>query len=102
MVLELKECNSFEEHINIKTWTEETDTHIGTKTEECYSVKGFVSISLAEFKQAWFEATEEAMDWQSLEAKLEIDYKYYFENESFEISDKYEIRKDRVTWKLEE
>ena len=96
MILELEECQSFENHINIEVVIDEIDTHIGVKTEQYYKVDGFVSISLAEFKQAWFEACEEAMDWEGLEATLEISFKHIYNDETFDISDKYIIKKDRV------
>jgi hypothetical protein len=83
MLLELKECSSFENHIMINTWSDTIDTHIGTKTEEGFTVGGYVSISLEEFKESWKKAVELSIDDRELLAELEIWYYFEYENEIF-------------------
>ena len=102
MLLELKECSSFEEHIKVKAWSDTIDTHRGTKTEEGFTVSGYVSISLEEFKKAWKKAVELAIDDTELTAELEIWYYFEYEHEIFNVVDEYEIKKDRVIFRLEE
>ena len=102
MILELANCKSFKSHIKVNTWSDTIDTHIGTKTEEGFDVTGYVSISIEEFKQAWQKAVDEAIDYIDLAAELEIDFCFEYENESFYIVDEYEIKNNRVVFRLEE
>jgi poly-beta-hydroxyalkanoate depolymerase len=101
MVLELEKCKSFESHIKVKTWSDTIDTLIGMKRISGFTVSGFVSISLEEFKEAWKKAVELAVEDTELTAELEIEYYFEYENEIFNILDEYQIKNDRVIFKLE-
>jgi hypothetical protein len=101
MVLELEKCKSFESHIKVNAWSDTIDTLIGMKQISGFNVSGFVSISLEEFKDAWKKAVEFAIDDTELTAELEIEYYFEYENELFNVLDEYQIKNDRVIFKLE-
>ena len=101
MILELEKCKSFRNNILVRTFTDTIDTHIGIKTEEGFTVSGYVSISLEEFKEAWKKAVELAIDDTELTTELEIYFCFEYEYELFDVTDEYEIKDNRVIFRLE-
>ena len=97
----LEELPSFKENIKIKYWSDTIDTHIGTKTEEGFTVTGNVSISLEDFKKEQLKALELMIDDQERVLVFDFEYAYVFENEVFYVVDEYKIVDDRVIFDLE-
>ena len=97
----LEELPSFKENIKVKHYSDTIDTHIGTKTEESFTVTGNVSISLEDFKKEQTEALEMMMEDSERVLVFEFEYAYVYENEVFYVVDDYRIEKGRVIFDLE-
>ena len=97
----LEEMPSFKENIKVKHYSDTIDTHIGTKTEEGFTVTGSVSISLEDFRKEQLEALEMMMEDSERVLVFEFEYAYVYENEVFYVVDDYRMEKDRVIFDLE-
>ena len=97
----LEELSSFKENIKVKYYSDTVETHIGTKTEESFTVTGNVSISIEDFKKEQTEALENMMEDSERVLVFEFEYAYVYENEVFYVVDDYRIENGRVIFDLE-
>ena len=97
----LEEMPGFKENIRVKHYSDTVETHIGTKTEEGFTVNGNVSISLEDFKKEQTEALEIMIEDSERVLVFEFEYAYVYENEVFYVVDDYRIENGRVIFDLE-
>ena len=97
----LEELPSFKENIKVKHYSDTIATHIGTKTEEGFTVTGNVSISLEDLKKEQMGALEMMMEDSERVLVFEFEYAYVYDNEVFYVVDDYKIENGRVIFDLE-